>query len=368
VQIKETIAAEILFGDDYPYYSSVSQRWLAHCARHAAELMQDLDFNQENLVVELAANDGYMLRNFHDRGIETLGIDPAPGPVAVARGLGIPMCQEFFGLPLARRLAEEGKQADLIIGNNVLAHVADLQSFVSGIGCLLRDDGQAVFEMPYVRDLLEHCEFDTIYHEHLCYFSIRTLSDVFARRGLRVVDAKRLPTHGGSLRIYVRHDGWSTHELEALCQEEDSLALNCAHTMQKFSTELRRRQQELRASIQELRGQGKSLAAYGAAAKGAMLLNMCEIPAHWIEYVVDCNVHKQGKLMPGLDIPIYSPQQLITAPVDCILLLAWNLLDEIMEQQSDYLSQGGEFLVPIPGCPLINQRQRLQPFGWKRSV
>jgi SAM-dependent methyltransferase len=367
LQIRETVVPDILFGDDYPYYSSVSDRWLEHCAINAAELIDRYDLGEESLVVELAANDGYMLRNFHEQGIPTLGIDPAPGPVAAARALGIPMQQEFFGLSVAERLVAEGQRADVIIANNVLAHVADLESFIAGIGRLLAEDGVAVFEVPYVRDLMDRCEFDTIYHEHLCYFSMRALCDVFARRNLCVVDAMRLPTHGGSLRVYVRHDGWPTHELEQLRQEEDASGLNDTSRMHEFSTQTLQRQQELRAAISDLRQQGKTIAAYGAAAKGAMLLNMCDIPADWIDYVVDRNIHKHGKLMPGLDVPICSADRLSSAPVDSVLLLAWNLAEEIAEQQADYLREGGQFLLPIPGCPIINGHQKQHPLESRRN-
>ena len=355
IQLQESVDPQVLFDDDYPYYSSVSQSWVDHCASNADELIEDYQLDSTSLVVELAANDGYMLENFRQHGIPILGIDPAPGPVAAARDRGIPMKQAFFGNALANDLVKQGLQADVLIANNVLAHVANLDGFVRGIAKLLKRDGMAVIEVPYVADLIAGNQFDTIYHEHLCYFSTRTLCDLFARRRMLVVDALRLPTHGGSLRVFVRHDGFVTPELEQLLAEEEDAGLHRPEAAESFSRQTAARQQELRQAVAEYQNAGRRMAAYGAAAKGTMLLNMCRIPWNAFEFVVDANAAKHGKRMPGSNLPIFAPEKLMEEQVDVVLLLAWNLAEEIIALQSSFLERGGQFLLPIPGCPTVDR-------------
>ena len=299
VQIRETVDPEILFGADYPYFSSFSDAWLRHCRDNALELIEARKLGPSSLVVEIASNDGYLLRNYVERGIPVLGIDPAPGPAAAARQAGVAVHEGFFGRDLAGTLATENKRADVIHANNVLAHVADLQGVVAGIRTLLKDDGVAVIEAPYVRDLIDHCEFDTIYHEHLCYFSVTAVSRLFARHGLTLVDVRRLPTHGGSLRLFVQRTGKPSAAVEQLLAEEKQLGLDRAEYYKDFAARVRSVQQSLHALLLSLKSQGKRIAGYAAAAKGAILLNSSGIDGQLLDYVVDRNRHKHGKYMPG---------------------------------------------------------------------
>jgi SAM-dependent methyltransferase len=349
VQIRETVDPEILFGADYPYFSSFSDAWLRHCRDNTLELMETRRLGPSSLVIEIASNDGYLLRNYVERGIPALGIDPAPGPAAAARQAGIDVREAFFGRELAESLAAEGKRADVIHGNNVLAHVADLQGVVQGIRTLLKDDGVAVIEAPYVRDLIDHCEFDTIYHEHLCYFSVTAVSGLFARQGLTLVDVRRLPTHGGSLRLYVQREGEPSANVRQLLAEEKELGLDRAEYYKDFAARVRSVQRSLFDLLRSLKSEGKRIAGYAAAAKGAILLNSSGIDGSLLDYVVDRNRHKQGKYMPGVHLPIYDTAKLLESPApDFVLLLAWNFKDEVMRQQSEYRTRGGRFIVPIP--------------------
>ncbi|HJR58958.1 MAG TPA: class I SAM-dependent methyltransferase [Vicinamibacterales bacterium] len=349
VQIRETVDPAILFGADYPYFSSFSDVWLRHCRDNALELIATRNLGPSSLVVEIASNDGYLLRNYVDGGIPVLGIDPAPGPAAAARQVGVEVREAFFGRELAESLAADGMRADVIHANNVLAHVADLQGVVHGIRTLLKDDGMAVIEAPYVRDLIDHCEFDTIYHEHLCYFSVTAVSRLFARHGLTLVDARRLPTHGGSLRLFVQRSGRPSAAVERLLEEEQALGLDRVEYYRDFAARVRSVQRALGDLLRSLKADGKRIAGYAAAAKGAILLNSAGIDGDLVEYVVDRNRHKHGKYMPGVHIPIYDTTKLLEAPPpDYVLLLAWNFKDEVMRQQSEYQIRGGKFIVPIP--------------------
>ena len=348
VQIRETVSPEILFGGDYPYFSSFSEGWLQHCRENALELIDLRQLDESSLVVELASNDGYLLRNFLERQVPVLGIDPAAGPAAAAREAGVDVVEDYFTKELAERLSSEGRRADVVIANNVLAHVADLTGFVEGIRILLKEHGVAVIEVPYVRDLIEHQEFDTIYHEHLCYFSVTALSKLFASRGLHLNHVRRLPTHGGSLRLYVEKHEAASEGLLRLLQEEKQLKLDDAEHYRDFAARVRVVQKELAELVQFLRRDGKTLAAYAAAAKGATLLNSAGIGTDLLDYVVDRNRHKHDKFMPGVHLPIYDTSRLLEEMPDYVLLLAWNHKQEIFEQQAEYLQRGGRFIVPIP--------------------
>jgi SAM-dependent methyltransferase len=350
---------EILFAVDYPYFSSVSDAWLRHSRENAVELIGARRLSSASLVVEIASNDGYLLRNYVERGIPVLGIDPAAGPAAAARDVGVQTREEFFGRSLAESLATEGLRADVIHANNVLAHVADLAGVLEGIHMLLKDDGVAVIELPYVRDLIEYCEFDTIYHEHLCYFSVTAAWRLFSRYGLRLVDVRRLTTHGGSLRLYVQRAGTPSPSVDRLLTEEAALGIGRVDYYQDFAKRVRSIQTALRELLESLKRNRMRVAGYAVSAKGAILLNSAGIDGRLIDYVVDRSPHKQGKYMPGVHLPVYDTPRLLEAPVpDYVLLLAWNLKDEIMAQQREYRQRGGRFIVPIPVPQIVAEPVR----------
>lgn len=348
VQLRETVSPEELYCRDYPYYSSFSETLLAHSRENAERLIAAERLNDRSLVVEIASNDGYLLRNFTARGIPVLGIDPAEGPAAAASAQGVPTLREFFGEALARRLAALGKLADVMVANNVLAHVPDLNGFVAGIKSLLAPQGVVSLEFPYVKDLIEGGEFDTIYHEHLCYFSLTAVVSLFARQGLTVHDVERLPIHGGSLRLHVSRQRPQSDRVRELLRQEQNEGVATVDYYRNFGDRVNALLDNLRALVRELRGSGKRIAAYGAAAKGSTLLNYAGLDQTQIEYVVDRNIHKHGRYMPGVHLPIYDVERLLVDRPDFVLLLAWNFREEIVRQQHSYLATGGRFIVPIP--------------------
>jgi len=316
-------------------------------------LIETCELGADHLVVEIASNDGYMLRNFHDRGIRTLGIDPVPGPAAAAEKLRIPTLRKFFGSQLADDLTAKGTSADVILGNNVLAHVSDLSGFVTGIKTLLKQDGVAVIEAPYVRDLIDHCEFDTIYHEHLCYFSVTALNRLFLDQGLCLSEVRRIPTHGGSLRLFIQHGTEPSQQVRELLHEEAQLGLDSTSYYESFADRVSVLQRDLVALLDRLRSAGKTIAGYGAAAKGTTLLNASGVRSKHLDFIVDRNTHKHGHYMPGLKTPIFETERLLTERPDYVLLLAWNFKDEIIRQQAEYLAMGGKFIVPVPEVRVI---------------
>jgi SAM-dependent methyltransferase len=348
VQILKTVPPQELFCRDYPYFSSFSDALLQHSRANCERLIEAERLDASSLVVEIASNDGYMLRHFAERGIPVLGVDPAEGPAAAARKLGIPTECTFFTRDLAQEWVGQGRRADVVIANNVLAHVPDSNGFVAGIKTLLRETGVATLEFPYVKDLIDHCEFDTIYHEHLCYFSVTAVNTLMERQGLTIHRVEHFPIHGGSLRIYVSHGRQRDPSVAKYLQVEREQGVTDLAYYLDFAARVKQTLGDLQTMLRGLRAQGKRIAAYGAAAKGSTLLNCAAIGTDLVDFVVDRNVHKQGKFMPGVHIPIHAPQRLLTEQPDYALLLAWNFKDEIMKQQEQYRHGGGRFIVPIP--------------------
>lgn len=348
MQLREIVEPDELFCRDYPYFSSFSDALLRHSKANVDDLIARRDLDGESLVVELASNDGYLLQYYAAQGIPVLGIDPAEGPAQTATERGIPTINDFFTLELAEKLRAEGRRASVIHANNVLAHVPDLNGFVAGIATLLADDGMAVIECPHVLELIRHVEFDTIYHEHLCYFSIRALRPLFERNGLKLQDVRSLPIHGGSIRLYVGHGESESDEVRRLLEAERAEGLDRSTGYLDFAARVEKLSRDLQALLRRLKDEGATIAAYGAAAKGATLINTVGIGSDLVDFVVDRNTHKHGRFMPGQRLPIRPVEALVEERPDYTLLLAWNFKDEIMAQQEAYTAAGGRFIVPVP--------------------
>lgn len=357
LQIRETVAPEILFAH-YLYFSSFSDTMLAHAKEETETLTKRLQLNKHSLVVEVASNDGYLLKNFVANGIPVLGIDPAENIAKQANAAGVPTLAEFFGKALAERLVREGRRADVIIGNNVLAHVADLNGFVAGVGMLLKDAGSAVFEFPYGGEMIRNVEFDTIYHEHLCYFSLTAIVALFARHGMTVNDVERHAIHGGSLRVYAQPQAKAarpSRAVTALLAEEKSAGMTGAGYYRDFAKRVDGIKQALLKELRARKKKGQTLAAYGASAKGSTLINYFGIGGDLLDFIADRSSVKQGHYAPGAHLPIVAPAALIEKKPDACVLLTWNFAEEIFRQQADYLRGGGQFIVPIPTVRTVGQ-------------
>ncbi|HKI85973.1 MAG TPA: class I SAM-dependent methyltransferase, partial [Thermoanaerobaculia bacterium] len=319
-------------------------------------MIERFHFGPENHVVEIASNDGYLLRYFKERGVPVLGIDPARNVAEAAERAGIPTLVEFFGSETAERLAKEGRRADLLLGNNVLAHVPDLNDFVHGLQLLLAPDGVLTMEFPHLLRLIEESQFDTIYHEHFSYFSFTTVGQVFAHHGLSLFDVEELATHGGSLRIYAQQASASRpvgERVDDLLARERQYGLGRFDTYDGFAAKVRETKRKLLGFLIEAKNQGRSIAAYGAPAKGNTLLNYCGIRSDFIDFTVDRSPHKQGLFLPGTRIPVDAPERLLAERPDYVLILPWNLKEEIMEQMAAVRSWGGKFVVAIPEVEVL---------------
>jgi SAM-dependent methyltransferase len=350
-QLEEYVSPEAIF-TEYAYFSSYADSWLQHMKAYTAMAVERFGLGPESLVVELASNDGYLLQYFVERRIHVLGVEPARNVAKVAIEKGIPTLIEFFGEPTAKRLGAEGKKADLVVGNNVLAQVPDLNDFVRGIKVLLKPGGVATLEFPHLVRLMDENQFDTIYHEHFSYFSFLSAEKVFAAHGLTLFDVDELTTHGGSLRIYARHAEDVAHSVSPrvaeLREREMTVGLTRMSTYQAFSDKVVETKRNLLEFLIRVKHEGRTVCGYGAPGKGNTLLNYCGIRTDFLDYTVDRNPYKQGKFTPGTHIPIHSPDRIRETRPDFLLILPWNFKEEIIEQMSDIRDWGGRFIVPIP--------------------
>jgi SAM-dependent methyltransferase len=349
VQITETVPPEMLFSD-YAYFSSFSDTMVQHAKTIAERLTHQRNLGHDSLVVEVASNDGYLLQWYQKAGVPVLGVEPATNIALVAeKERQIPTLNDFFGIRVAEQLAGTGRKADIIHANNVLAHVADLNGVVAGFRALLKPEGRVVVECPYLKELIEKTEFDTIYHEHLCYFSLTALQQLFRRHQLEIVDVEQLEIHGGSIRIHASHVGaapvsGAVHKM--LAQESGWVRDDAVHS--QFASRVGQLKSQLVDALLKLKADGKRIAVYGASAKGSTLLNYFGIDRSLIDYVVDRSTVKQGRYTPGTKLRIYNPEKLQEDLPDYCLLLTWNFAEEILRQQSAYRSKGGRFIIPIP--------------------
>ena len=358
-QITETVSPEKLFRE-YFYFSSFSDTVLDNARKIADTLSKRCGLGEDSLVVEVASNDGYLLKNYQEKGIRVLGIEPARNIAGVAEERGVPTVSEFFGVELAEQLQGRGDAADILHANNVVAHVADLHGVVAGIAILLKEDGIAVIENHYVKDMIDHTEFDAIYHEHLCYYSVTSFRNLFAQHGLTLVDVERLPVHGGSLRVYFQPaDGPRSLEkegsarVEVMLKEEEAWGVGQYAFYQNFGENVERLRQKLLEILKKLNAEGQSIAVYGASAKSTTLLNYYNIGIETLDFVVDRSTVKQGHYTPGTHLPILAPEALLEQQPDYVLLLTWNFAQEILEQQEEYRRHGGKFIIPIPKLRVV---------------
>jgi SAM-dependent methyltransferase len=349
MQLRELVPPVRLFSE-YLYFSSFSDTMLSHAGEAAERHSEDYALGTESLVVEIASNDGYLLQYFNQKGIPSLGIEPAANIAKIAQEKGIETRVEFFSKALGEKLVAEGKQADLILGNNVFAHVPDVNDFVAGIATLLKSEGVVALEFPWGHEMVSHLEFDTIYHEHVYYFNAVALVPLFRRHGLDIFRIEKLPIHGGSLRIHASKQGKRPVEssVQAIIQEETTAGATTAEYYENFSRSVVALKKSLLELLSDLIEKGHSIAAYGASAKGSTLLNYCGIGKETLSFIVDRSSYKQGKFSPGMHLPILSTEALLEKRPDYTLLLTWNFAGEILAQQKEYREAGGSFIIPVP--------------------
>ena len=351
VQVKEYVTPDGIFTDHYPYYSSYSTTWVAHAKRYCEMIAARRSLTRDSFVVEIACNDGYLLQHFPPLGVTNImGVEPSRNVAEVTMSKDIPVRVDFFGLRLAKQLRQEKGPANLILGNNVLAHAPDLNDFVAGVKMLLGENGVATFEFPHLQNLIEQNQFDTIYHEHFCYFSAIAIEAIAKRHGLVFFDVEELPTHGGSLRIYLAHEGKEdvTPAVAALVQRETGLGYKTVELYAAYAEKVKETKRKLLSFLIKAKNEGKSVVGYGAPGKGNTLLNYCGIGTDFIDFTVDRNVHKHYRHTPGTHIPIFPVEALDQAKPDYVMILPWNLRDEISAQMKHIAAWGGKFVVPIP--------------------
>lgn len=357
VQLEEFETPEQIFSD-YAYFSSYSESWLAHAREYTAMMIKRFALGAKSRVIEIASNDGYLLQYFVAAGVQVLGVEPAANVARVAEQKGVPTLVKFFGTETAKNLAAQGKQANVLLGNNVLAHVPDLNDFVAGMKILLAPNGVITMEFPHLLRLMQENQFDTIYHEHFSYFSFLTVREVFAKHGITLFDVEELPTHGGSLRIFGRHTedvGQAVlPAVDGLLARERAAGLDNIDTYRAFEEQVKETKRRLLEFLIAAKRSGKTVVGYGAPAKGNTLLNYCGIRSDFIDYTVDLSPHKQGHFLPGVHIPIYEPGRIRETRPDYVLILPWNLKDEVMKQMADVRSWGGKFVVPIPEVKVLD--------------
>jgi SAM-dependent methyltransferase len=355
VQTEDYTEADKLFSRDYAYFSSTSQSWLQHAAQYAEEITKRLRLSKDSFIIEVASNDGYLLKNFVATGVPCLGVEPTDSTADAAEEIGVPVLREFFGVATATNLAEGGKRADLICGNNVYAHVPDINDFTQGLCIALKIGGTINLEFPHLMCLIEQNQFDTVYHEHFSYLSLTTVSRIFAQAGLRVFDLEELPTHGGSLRLYGCHHG-DPRATEAvvldMLEREKTFGLQDLSVYRGFQKKADKVRNDFFAFLTEQKRAGKSVAAYGAAAKGNTLMNYAGVKSDLIDFVCDAAPSKQGKFMPGSHIPILAPDELAKRKPDWVVILPWNIADEVIRQQEKFLA-GGQFVIAVPELKVL---------------
>jgi len=352
MQLEEFATPDEIFAEDYTYFSSYSDTWLEHCRKYTHRMIERFGFNAESKVVELASNDGYLLQYFIEAGVPVLGVEPARNVAEVAREKGVPTEDVFFGVDTARQLSEQHGKANLLLGNNVLAHVPDINDFVHGMKIMLAEGGVITMEFPHLQRLIENNQFDTIYHEHFSYLSFVAVNRIFAHHGITLFDVEELSTHGGSIRIYGRHTEDEskpvTEAAKELLERERKLGFESPEYYANFKEQVKETKRKLLEFLIQAKREGKTVVGYGAPGKGNTLLNYCGIRTDFLDYTVDRSPHKQGNYLPGTHIPVYAPEKIRETRPDYILILPWNLKKEISEQMSFAREWGARFVIPIP--------------------